>query len=245
MGKDNNIHEGHRARMLDRFNKDPNGFAEHELLEILLYSFIPRVNTNFIAHDLINVFGSLEGVFSASPKELASIEGVGEKTSCNIALLGSIINNIINKRKKTKRINYLNPFEIVREKKDWFFNARDEMFLIILLDNRRNEIVTLNFTDKQKDKVTVDVKLMMNAISLHKPDSIVMVHNHPSRDVNPSTQDDLSTQKANLVCNLTGVKLQDHIITHGETFFSYHSSGRMDYIRDTTDIEKLIGLIKE
>lgn len=54
---------------------------EHELLELFLFGVIPRSNTNPIAHGMIDRFGSLIGVFSASYDELLKVCGVGKKTA--------------------------------------------------------------------------------------------------------------------------------------------------------------------
>jgi len=56
-----------------------SGFADHEILEVLLYYTIPRANTNPISHALLNHFGSLSAVFAAKPEALMQVEGIGEK----------------------------------------------------------------------------------------------------------------------------------------------------------------------
>ena len=61
------MHEGHRERMRDRLFTDPDQISDHELLEILLYYCIIRKNTNPVAHDLLDAFCDLQGVFSAPP----------------------------------------------------------------------------------------------------------------------------------------------------------------------------------
>lgn len=70
-----NIHAGHRARMLKRVRERGfEGMEEHEILEVLLYAVIRRGNTNPTAHRLINKFGSLKGVLNADEAELMSVE---------------------------------------------------------------------------------------------------------------------------------------------------------------------------
>ncbi|MBQ5442650.1 MAG: hypothetical protein IIT47_03690, partial [Oscillospiraceae bacterium] len=62
------IHDGHRKRKKEQFLRHGlDAFADHEALELLLYYAIPRSDTNPVAHRLMERFGSLEGVFSASP----------------------------------------------------------------------------------------------------------------------------------------------------------------------------------
>ena len=60
------LHDGHRARKKEQFRRQGlDGFADHEVLELLLYYAIPRKDTNEIAHRLLQKFGSLQNVFSA------------------------------------------------------------------------------------------------------------------------------------------------------------------------------------
>lgn len=63
------------------------GFQSHELLEMMLYSSFKQCDTNPIAHRLIDRFGSLSGVFSASENELCEVEGVGRSTAQMIIVL--------------------------------------------------------------------------------------------------------------------------------------------------------------
>ncbi|WP_303834385.1 UPF0758 domain-containing protein [Ruminococcus flavefaciens] len=73
-----NSHAGHRSRMRQRFlASGQDGLFEHELLELILFYARPVVNTNGIAHDLINEFGSLSKVLSADAEKLRSVKGVG------------------------------------------------------------------------------------------------------------------------------------------------------------------------
>ena len=72
------IHAGHRKRMREKFARNGGaGFQKHEILEMVLYSSIPRGNTNEIAHALINKFGSFSGVLNAPYEELLKVKGVG------------------------------------------------------------------------------------------------------------------------------------------------------------------------
>ena len=63
-----NIHQGHREKMRQRFLKSGlEGFADHEALELLLYYAIPRQDTNPIAHRLMDRYGSLTAVLIGAP----------------------------------------------------------------------------------------------------------------------------------------------------------------------------------
>ncbi len=81
-----NIHAGHRERMRNRFLAAGfDNFQPHEVLEVLLYEFIPVRDTNPLGHALIEHFGSVENVLTASPEELTKVPGIGKKTAERIS----------------------------------------------------------------------------------------------------------------------------------------------------------------
>ena len=83
-----NEHEGHRHRLRRRFIENGlDSFDDHNVLELLLFYAMPRRDTNVIAHRLLNAFGSLPGVFDATPAALMSVEGVGESAAVLIHLV--------------------------------------------------------------------------------------------------------------------------------------------------------------
>ncbi len=74
-----NIHKGHRERIRERYLQEgPDGFADHEILEMLLYGIIPRGDTNPMAHMLLEEFGSLSNLLEADPAEIMKTGGVGK-----------------------------------------------------------------------------------------------------------------------------------------------------------------------
>ena len=82
------VHEGHRSRKKEQFRAHGlDAFADHEVLELLLYYAVPRQDTNPIAHRLMQKFGSLEAVFSADRETLEEVEGVGENASTLLTLM--------------------------------------------------------------------------------------------------------------------------------------------------------------
>ena len=81
------IHDGHRERVRRRFlENDLDGFADHEALELLLYYAIPQGDVNPLAHELIDRFGSLSGVFTAPVEMLTEVKGVGERAAVLLRL---------------------------------------------------------------------------------------------------------------------------------------------------------------
>ena len=76
------VNKGHRQRMRERMMKEGlDGFADHEILELLLFQYIPRKDTNKIAHNLLDKFGGLVNVLNAAPEQLMLVDGVSEVTA--------------------------------------------------------------------------------------------------------------------------------------------------------------------
>lgn len=68
---DSNCHAGHRQRMRERYQQAGfSGFSMHEILEMLLYPAYTRINTNPIAHKLLDTFGSLENLFRHAAEDI-------------------------------------------------------------------------------------------------------------------------------------------------------------------------------
>ena len=86
--EEKNIHAGHRQRLRQRYDSvGSSGFEEHTILELLLFYGIPQKDTNPIAHDLIERFGSLEGVLNASKEDLMQVSGIGENAATLLRLI--------------------------------------------------------------------------------------------------------------------------------------------------------------
>lgn len=81
------MHEDHRKRVKERFLKDGiENMPDHEVLELLLFFSIPRKDTNALAHELIEHFGSLNCVLEASADDLMQVNGIGEASATLITL---------------------------------------------------------------------------------------------------------------------------------------------------------------
>ena len=243
MGTEENLHAGHRKRSLEKFLAHPESFCEHEILEIILFFALPRVDTNPIAHRLIKTFGSLEKVFLAKEKELKTVEGVGDKAAALLMLFGSV-GKIIQAKEKEK-VNLSTPESVINFVREKIGDKLEESFLLILTDKQRNVITTIEFCDNHRHDVSMKIPEISNALAIHKPEYAIIAHNHPSGDPSPSNDDDLSTKKIHLLCSLNGTSLIDHVIYAGGKYYRYHSDFRLENIKNQIDVNKLLDNIKE
>ena len=77
--------------MRERFLKTGlSGFADHEIVELLLTIFIPRKDVKNVAKQALSKFSSLKGMFDAEVKDLMTIDGIGEKSAISIKIIKDI-----------------------------------------------------------------------------------------------------------------------------------------------------------
>ena len=109
------VHDGHRERVKQEFLK--NGFNEstpaHKIIEMLLFYSIPRKDTNEIAHELLNRFGSVSGILDAPAERLTEVKGVTLNTAALIKLIIPIARRY-SLEKGTKTENYSTLDEVCR-----------------------------------------------------------------------------------------------------------------------------------
>ena len=229
------LHDGHRARMLERLFFNPTSLAEHELLEVLLYPMIPRKDTNALAHNLLRVFGNLKNIFTATPQELMSVNGIGKKTATNICVVGKVFSAV---KEDDEKARGWGSFERCAEGLTEIFDKlNEETFYVFFLDKRYCEIARMSFENNEKAFVMADITELATAIAVHKPSGILLAHNHPSGNVKPSRADDCATLKINGICAINGTSLLDHVIVSGKKTYSYFKDGRLEYIKQKLNIE--------
>jgi len=235
-----NLHAGHRERMIDKFLSNSDSFLDHELLEIFLYTAIPRIDTNPIAHKLLRSFGSLDKLFDAKPEQIMSVKGVGKKTAYQIYLVGKICKKIKFLENKIDNQAYYS-FAKYKDKIIKFFeNLEVEQFVIILLNKKYKEITKLCFIDHERHKVTASIPEIAQAFALNKPTYAIIAHNHLSGSLEPSSEDDFATGKLNILCNVHGVSLIDHVVVAGKDAISYYLENRLEPIKQKFNVGKLL-----
>lgn len=242
MSEQKNLHAGHRARAVQLLLNNAGALADHQILEVLLFYIVPRVDTNPLAHKLIKLFGDLNGVFNASAEQLSAVDGVGEKVSGFIVAMGEVLKR--SNEKSDKKIDFSTP----QKTKEYLINLlgqeKCEKFIMLLLDKKYSLIAKVEFTDNEKHKVSAEIPELASALTVYKPHYAILTHNHTSSDCSPTEEDDLSTKKLNVLCALHGVSLIDHVIVSGTKTFSYKGENLIDEIKRKSTLEKLFNEIK-
>ena len=222
------IHDGHRENMRRRFRKaGMNAFADHEALEMLLFYAIPRRDTNEIAHNLLNRFGTLEAVFSATPEELQQVDGVGE----NVAVLLRLVPEIVKKARLSdqRRAIILDSSEKLGEYLlELFRGERNEVIFQLCLDRKGKLLACQRIGDGSADCSEMNIRRMVENALSSSATSVVLAHNHPSGIALPSQEDYVTTDRVVAALRTVGVPLSDHIIVADNDYVSMVESGMLN-----------------
>lgn len=223
------MHDGHRKRMRERFRKEGlDGFADHEVLELLLFYGRARGDVNPLAHTLIDVFGSLQGVLEAKPEQLMAVPGVGEETATLLSLLLPAF------RRYTaclcrKRRRFDTHEDVKLYCRSLLSGWRTERLYVIALDAEHQLLGHRLIAEGSTGSVQVQPRLVAEAALNLNARAVILSHNHPGGSDWPSLQDQTITKHIQLVLKSLEIELLDHVIVAGDHSYSMDENG--DLIR--------------
>lgn len=224
-------HSLHRQRVKERFleNKTFEGFASHEIVEMLLFYALPRKNTNEVAHELMNRFGSISGILDAPYEELKKIDGIADHTATFFKMLlplGRIYNiDKFEKKPLLNSTNLVNKFLLGR-----YLGYTDEVFSMISLDNCGRLISYDILTKGSNNFVTADTRKVVETAIKTGASQVIIAHNHPGGFAIPSDSDIMATELVKLACSSININLLDHFIIAGDDSVSMRDSGNFTKI---------------
>lgn len=206
-------HSGHRQRLRKKFKE---GYLEdHEVLELLLCSLIPRVNTNEIAHDLIDRFGSLKGVFCAAEEDLSEIRGVGVNTAFSLTVIAEYVRRSM--VEKPKNSNVMSSLSDVKKHCVALFRGIDEEESYLLLFNNAKKIIRSQKVARgDGSSARLNVRELLGDALKYDAVSVAVTHNHPNGRITPSAEDIKATYAIKNSFESIGVSFVDHLIVCGD-----------------------------
>lgn len=209
--------EGHRARLRQQYLLGGMDNApDHNLLEIFLSIMIPRRDVKDLSYELINTFGSLEGVINASPQELMTVKGIGESTAVALSSVKKINDRIIkNRNSDVKRIITLD------DAKRYCINELStqtvEKVVQINLKNNGAIINTYLISEGSVNCTNVDTGKIIKNAAFDNAAYVLIAHNHPSGETSASGSDIDFTLHLRSMLKSLNAQLIDHLIVAGDS----------------------------
>ncbi len=217
------IHKGHRQRLRQRFlENNLTGFADHEVLELLLFYCIPRKDTNPLAHQLMDRFGSFAKVLEAPVSELKKVEGIGENAATFLSLMRYVSGHYQQDRFPKNTIFY--DSAQYGEYLKGFFNEQVEEAYLLCLDAKRMELSCKKVAEGNVNATQISVRKIVETALLEKATFVVLAHNHPSGYAIPSTEDVFTTKLLVDALSAVDVVLLDHVVVASGDYVSIENS---------------------
>jgi DNA repair protein RadC len=219
--REKHVGAGHRKRLRDRFlQSELNGFLDYEIIELLLTLGTPQRDCKSIAKDAVRKFGGLHGVLEASPEELQQIRGLGPHNIFGLKLFQALSERYA-KEKLPRKVILDSPKTVVSYLQEKIGKEKKEHFLILALDSRNNLIKDYEISVGTLNASIVHPREVFKAATQALAAQVIIAHNHPSGDPEPSEGDLLTTKGLVEAGKILEIKVVDHIIITRDNFLSF------------------------
>lgn len=199
-------------------------FSDEEVIEFLLTLGPPRGAQKLPAREALKEFGNLSGVLSAPPEKLTKIKGIGPKNALYVGLVHQIAGRYLKDRISGKM--FFSSSQAVFD--HLFHSMRDlkrEVFKVLFL-TRKNELISEQdvFHGSLTGSAVYPREIVSMALEC-KAASLVFVHNHPSGDPVPSSEDQRLTRDLIWAAKLLAIQVLDHVIIGNNKYYSFADEG--------------------
>ena len=198
--------------------------ADYEVLEYLLFAAIRQGDTKPVAKALLNRFGSLSGVLNADPAALTQVDGIGETTAAALKSVAIAARRMARSEVKDRPV--LGSWQSLLD-----YLAIDmahltvERVRVLYLDTRNRLIDDHHVGDGSIDEAAIHPREVIRRAMDLGASALILVHNHPSGNPEPSRADILISQKIAEAGRLLGITVHDHVIIGHEGHVSLRSKG--------------------
>lgn len=224
--------EGRRERVRTKIRTAGlQALAPHEVIECMLYPFIPRKDTSPLARRLLAEFVTLDGVFHASEEELLKVEGMPKSAAFYFPQLVRL-----NIHMRSEEVNRRRAFTGMQEAKSYFSDiighAPVEEQHALFLDAKRRLLCAKKMSNTSApDSTELDIRQLTDYALKYKAAFVILGHNHPSGETTPSRADVHLSLAAGMTLKGIGVTLLDHIIVARGKSLSLWEEGYLDRLK--------------
>lgn len=205
---------GHRERLRQRFRESGcniKSISEYELVELILYRSHERADVKPIAKKLLKHFGSFAELINAERKELMEIEGVGERAADEILIIHAALTHALHQKLFNK--------PLLSSWQDLFYYCQQnigykpvECLHIFFLNTKHYLIEDTMLHEGSVNRASIFPREVLRLAINYNASSVVLAHNHPSGDHEPSREDIILTREIATILKAADIKLHDHII---------------------------------
>jgi DNA repair protein RadC len=198
--------------------------SDAELLAIFLRVGVVGKSAVDLARDLLNQFGSLNGIFAASENELSQVHGIGTSKYVQLQAIFEMSRRALSEQLQSRDV--LNSPQAVR---DYLVlklgSLTKEVFLVLFLDTQNRLVATEEMFSGSLKETSVYPREVVKRAMHHNAAAVIFAHNHPSGIAQQSQADELITKQLKLALDLVDVRVLDHFIVAGNQTLSFSQKG--------------------
>ena len=216
---------GHRARLRERLLEGgPEALADYEVLEFLLYGALARGDTKPQAKALLDKFGSLSGVFNADPSALKQVKGVSDASVGMIKIAALAARRMARSEVRDKPV--LGSWQsLIDYLSIDMAHLMIERVRVLYLDSRNRLILDQHVHDGTIDEASIHPREVIGTAINRGASALILVHNHPSGNPEPSKADIQITRRISEAGRLVNITVHDHVIIGREGHVSLRAKG--------------------
>jgi DNA repair protein RadC len=198
--------------------------SDAELLAIFLRVGVVGKSAVDLARDLLNQFGSLNGIFAATEHELSQVHGIGTSKYVQLQAIFEMSQRALSEQLQTRDV--LNSPQAVR---DYLVlklgSLTKEVFLVLFLDTQNRLVATEEMFSGSLKETSVYPREVLKRALHHNAASVIFAHNHPSGIAQQSSADEQITKQLKQALDLVDVRVLDHFIVAGNQTLSFSERG--------------------
>jgi DNA repair protein RadC len=200
--------------------------SDAELIAIFLRVGVTGKSAVDLARDLLNRFGSLNGIFSASLSEISQVHGMGESKYCQLQAIFEM-----SRRALSEEMQVLDVLSSPKQVRQYLSLALGslarEVFMVLFLDAKNSVIADEILFEGTLMQTSVYPREVIKRVLHHNAAAVIFAHNHPSGNAEPSQADKTLTQALKEALAMIDVKVLDHFIVAGNQSMSFSERGLM------------------
>ncbi len=210
-----------RERLLQQ---GPQQLTEAELVGILLGKGTKERTAIDVARQLLERYESLQGLFTRSPSELMTVKGIGSAKAAVLAAAFELVRRIQSQGDSSKP-TFKRSSDVAKHYLPLFRDLRKEVFKVLLLNRANRLIKEVPVSEGTLDASIVHPRDVFREAIVESAAGVILIHNHPSGNPNPSDEDLKLTRQLVEAGRLMGIRVYDHIILADDHHRSFADEG--------------------
>lgn len=201
--------------------------SNEELLSILLGSGTKNVSVKDLSFSILKEFSKISDLREVTMNKLISIKGIGKAKALLLLSSVELGKRIFSEDDFVKKPSFINSEMIYENVKGLFNDKKQELFYCFYFDNKQHMVGKRLLFIGTVNKSIVHPREVFKYAYLYSASNIVCVHNHPSGDVNPSSDDFLLTDALVNIGKLNKIPVIDHLIIGNNNYYSFKDNGQI------------------